>query len=477
MGPKVTLSPITSTVNWRNLFLPYSLLLLVSIGIRLAALSHPIYPNGIATDPKALLAILGESDAGSYLRLAFDLLDFKLEAENRWIALLWPPGMAGINLISLLFGQGFLIVFSVISAFLCSLPALAFIYSSTRVNRKTNKYVLQVAALISVINPVTLFFGTGIGMHNSDLIGLALFSSGMIMFLSSVLHTSNKSKVYFLIGLATSSSLFFRWSFLPILLFIVALIVTTSFISTSGLRFLIGAKKFFLYVTRKQAVYFLIAVAIITIPWTLVEMFVLHPGNFSPAWSISDWIWGSRWLTDSDALAAGQWVYDSGGNWACAISDPVVCEHYRQLALTQNPIYFPELRNAALNAVLSNPGGFVLERFHHLTLFWFETLGSIGAEGFWSQVIAWSAIISILTTTLSLIKFGKAQVMNISITIIPTGLVFLSLVMTHYEERYFFPIFAFALLGALFTVVTSLENRPTKAHVAKDYSNIRISEI
>ncbi|MFM1786396.1 MAG: hypothetical protein RL228_346 [Actinomycetota bacterium] len=462
MGTKVTLPPITSNVNWRALLLPYSLLLLMSIVIRLAGVTDTVYPNGLATTPEALLGTLGESDAGSYLRLAFDLLDFKLDAENRWIVLLWPPGMAGINLIALSFGQGFLVVFSLISALLCSLPALAFIYSSTRVNRKTTKYLLQIAALISVINPVTLFFGTGIGMHNSDLIGLALFSSGMIMLLSSVLNASHKRNIYFLIGLATSSSLFFRWSFFPILFFIVALLLTTSFVSTSDSRFLMRAKKHFLYVTRKQALYFSSAVAIITIPWTLIEMFVLHPGNFSPAWSISDWIWGSRWLTDSDALSAGQWVYDSGGNWACVISDPVVCEHYRQLAFTQNSIYFPELRNAALSAVLSNPGGFLLERFDHLKLFWFETLGSTGAEGFWSQVIAWSAIISILATTLSLIKFGKAQVMNIAITIIPTGLVFLSLVMTHFEERYFFPIFAFALIGALFTVATYLENRPTK---------------
>ncbi len=438
---------------------------LINLLIRLGGiLIFPGHSSGLFTTPNDLVQTLGESDAGSYLKLAIDLMDLKVEDQNRWILLLWPPGMASINVISILSPFGFLFSFSVISAAIWTLPSIALYQSTSDFQEKKARACLRIAAFSLVALPFTFNYSLTLGFHNSDMIGIALLATGFVFILRSYEVSATVTKHQFLLaGLLVGGSLYFRWANLPIVLALagltgLALLKLTKPNVTSGIARralnLVLPK-----ITRTDSLHVLLGIFLVTTPWTLVSIFVLHPTDHSPLWAVTDWIWGYRWLLDSDLEAAGgTWLLDSGTNWACNISPLEVCMKNRALAQSQDSQYFDVLRNSALSAAIQNPGEFLAERMRKLGLFWFNTLGS-SATVFHNYALGFSAILAgVLSSLLALIS-PKEHFGRFSVSVLPAGLVFSSLLFLHYEGRYLFPIFVLLWLGALYSVLSIVNDR------------------
>ena len=443
----------------------FALVFIANLLIRLwAILFLQGHASGLSTPPQQLLQVLGESDAGSYLRLALDLLDLKIKEENRWILLLWPPGMVSLNVASLISPFGYIFTFSALSAAIWTIPSLALYQSASDFTQKKARIVLVSLSLLIIVFPFTFNYAITQGFHNSDIVGVALLSAGFVYVFRSFNASSKTTRnQFFLAGALIGGSLYFRWANFPILLFIFAYLILV-FFNNSNSRFNRGLVSRGLALALSpikslSALRILIGIVIVTTPWTLVSMFILHPTDHSPLWSVSDWIWGYRWLLDTDLeKAGGQWLLDSGTNWACNISRTEVCLEYRQMAQSQDSQYFETLRNSALSAAIQNPAPFVSERLQHLSLFWFNSLGS-AASAVHNAALGISAIASFVFCIVMALFSPKKYLAQSIFSLVPASLVFASLLFLHYEGRYLFPIFVLLWLGALYIFINYLRDQ------------------
>jgi hypothetical protein len=405
-----------------------------------------------------LINALGGVDAANYLRIGLDLSDGVLTSNNLWILNLWPPGMPALYTLLLIL-PGTLVPKMVLVSSL--LWAVAGGITTAIIKPFGSKFALVGFILFWTLfsNPYAWVLGNGILFSDGIGSSLLVIFLGMIFVINRMLIDRRIMKVQSLIflsisaGLVLGVTLTFRWAFVIVVTFIgvfaliwalralIDLVIKKPSTSESG-----ETKNIFLFFISLG-----LGIFIAILPWTLVTQFKLHPGN--PTWSMGDYQWAQRWLTDDQLNKAGAgFLVEGNANWACEIS-PEDCSIMNGIALTNDGQKYDFLRNAAISVAAHHPVEFAINRFDAFGRAWFSSpgskVGSFDSVGYGLINISIGAAFIILAFKMR--KKFKIYVSVVSLLVL--GLI-AALFVAHLENRYLVPLIttlgvaAFTLGGA-----------------------------
>jgi hypothetical protein len=396
---------------------------------------------------QALLEKLGGGDAANYLRIGLDLQDGRLSSENLWILNLWPPGMTFLYT-GLLYLPGSLIPKMVVVSVVFWAFAGALVASILAARMR--RLVVFLFLFYWAFGTAAFSWLLGTGLLYSDGIGSAL----LIIFIALAFlagenrpdsSLSSRRRVFFalLAGFSLAVSLYFRWAYLVVVVFIVVFAVlgilwfaVRSFVSR---RTVVSDSK--RDVKRPEAIQVLaglaIGVIVVVAPWTAYVAVVLHPGN--PAWSTGDYQWAQRWLTDAQLINGGaSFLAEGGANWACKVA-PERCLELNPIAVANDSEDYPTLRDEALAAAVTNPIEFVANRLTFGTRAAFSLPGSpVGSFSGIEYGVLGAAMFLAMASLL--VRFFRRNVL-FSCTLLLSGMGLLAaLAVAHFETRYLIPI-------------------------------------
>lgn len=405
-----------------------------------------------------LINSLGGVDAANYLRIGKDLSDGVLSNENMWILNLWPPGMPVLYTV-LLAVPGSIVLKMLIISSICWALAGAFTLSLLAPSGSKVAIIGFLIFWLIISNPYAWTLGNGILF--SDGIGAAL----LIIFIN-LIFLINKQVTFegnyfnkrivmlsLIAGLSLGLSLTFRWAFVVS----VALVSIISLLFSIYLLLKLAINSFKMPSESNQNKYFKVFISIslgifiAILPWTIVTQIKLHPGN--PTWSMGDYQWGQRWLTDQQLNVAGaSFLVEGNANWACEIS-PERCKVLNKISLSGDSSKYTYLRDEAIKAAITHPIEFIANRSDVLFRSLFSSpnskVGSFDSIGYGvlNTLMAMCFIFLAIITR----KQFKLYVLMVTSTI--SGLL-IALGIAHVENRYLIPIVT--LLGtSAFTLLSS----------------------
>ncbi len=403
---------------------------ITAFGILFSLQTSPMAMSWIWASPKELSSAFGLSDSGSYLRLAMDLRDFRIEPENNWILSLWPPGMPALLFVLLSIPLPITPLIALVVAFFWTVPTYFFLDFFSK--EKGLPYIL-IWVLFWHANPVFWNWLLSEGVFNSEPLGLALSATSCVLLIKlSMTKGSHLKRDLVLAGITAAASLYFR----PTLLFpfaSAACLFVIWFLAKNA-----QTKRSLFFSTKNlvnQALPFLLPFIAITAPWTFIVLTIIHPGN--PSWVSNDYLWGQRWMT-SEYLNSigGQFLVEGGANWACLL-DPVICRELEPMAILQRSDDFDELRRLSFEAAMRNPLAFLELRLGNLSRAWMTLPGNtIGSSSNAATVISSSILILLLVASIIKKSFSKGNYLFAAAALSQVAI----LIFAHTETRYLLPI-------------------------------------
>jgi hypothetical protein len=408
-----------------------------------------------------LINALGGKDAANYLRIGLDLSDGVLTSSNLWILNLWPPGMPALYTLLIILPGTVVPKMVLVSSLLW---AVAGGITTAIIKPFGSKFALVGFIFFWTLfsNPFAWVLGNGILFSDGIGSSLLVIFLGLIFVINRMLIDRSKTRTKSLItisisaGLVLGVTLAFRWAFVIVVTLIgvfaliwamraiISLTIKKSSKSESG-----ETKNIFVVFVSLG-----LGMFIAILPWTLVTQFILHPGN--PTWSMGDYQWAQRWLTDDQLNKAGAgFLVEGNANWACEIS-PEDCSIMNSIALSSDGQKYDFLRNAAIAAAASHPVEFTKNRFDAFGRAWFSSpgskVGSFDSVGY--GIINMLIGVAFFILTFKMRKKFKIYVSVVSLLVL--GLI-AALFVAHLENRYLIPLIttlgvsAFTLGGAAIT--------------------------
>jgi hypothetical protein len=384
----------------------------------------------------------GPTDAGSYLRLAFDLSRLSVSAENIWILNLWPPGMSALNAIAISLPGSIFLWMILINVCLTALPVAMVL---TMAKTKVGFAWLIAISTVFVFQPNKswvltdgLFMSDGIGSHLL-LIGLLLGLRGFIGYKNGCAQ-SRVRKWFLLSGIAFALSLHFRVSFFPTVgvLVVLALIFLLFMVGRGTVQ-----KKHQVLITPISL--FLVSLFLTSAPWTIIVSTILHPGN--PSWSTGDYQWAQRWMTEDYLLdAKAGWLVAGEANWACDI-EPARCGELQDFVTSGDANHFDYLRQAAIQAAIANPLELLIVKTDPLAESTWTMAGSpITGNATSVQIIGYVVLVGLLLLSF----FVSVNQRNEAWLVVLLAFSYVAtLVISHVESRYMIPFWDLLLLGLM----------------------------
>lgn len=411
-----------------------------------------------------LINSLGGVDAANYLRIGKDISDGVLSNENIWILNLWPPGMPVLYTV-LIAIPGSVVVKMVIFSSLFWALAGAFSLSLITPSRSKLATIGFLVFWLLISNPYAWTLGNGIMFSDGLGAALLIVFVNLIFLINKKLNTEgnyfNKRIVILslLAGLSLGLSLTFRWAFVVsvALVSIFSLLCSVYFLLKLSIKHFIGPSG------QEQKNYFTVLITIslgiflAVLPWTIVTQFKLHPGN--PTWSMGDYQWGQRWLTDIQLSQANAgFLVEGNANWACEIS-PEQCIELNKIALSGDGSKYTYLRDEAIKAAIAHPVEYIANRSEVLFRAYFSSpnskVGSFDSIGY--GIV--NSLISFSFVFLAIISWKKYKLYVLMATITISGLL-IALGIAHVENRYLIPLVS--LLGATAFTLLSTRIKPKK---------------
>ncbi len=429
---------------------------ITAFGILFSLHTSPIASNWIWATPKELSSYFGLSDSGSYLRLAMDLRDFRIEPENNWILSLWPPGMPALLFVLLSIPLPITPLIALVVAIFWTLPTYFLLDFFSK--EKGLPYIL-IWVLFWHANPVFWNWLLSEGVFYSEPLGLALSATSCVLLIKlSMTKGSHLKKDLVLAGTTAAASLFFR----PTLIFpfaSAAFLFAIWFLAKNAqtIRSLfVGTKNLFI-----QALPFLLPFITITAPWTFIVLTFIHPGN--PSWVSNDYLWGQRWMTSEYLNSIGaQFLVEGGANWACLL-DPVKCRELEPMAILQLSDNFDNLRRLSFEAAISNPLAFLEFRLGNMSRAWITLPGNpIGSASNATTVLSLIVLILLLVASIIKKRFSIGNYLFASAVLSQVAI----LIFAHTETRYLLPIHETVIVWITFLYLKGSLNRNVKKEVS-----------
>ena len=429
--------------------------------------SDPLVGARTWSNTTELINALGGVDAANYLRIGQDLSDGTLTSDNLWILNLWPPGMPALYTL-LIFLPGAIVPKMVLVSSL--LWATAGGITTAIIEPFGSKYALVgfIAFWILFSNPFAWTLGNGILFSDGIGASLLVIFIALIFIINRKIIDRSKSQIKSLItlsitaGLVLGITLTFRWAFV----ILVTLIGLFALICAISAAMIFAIKKTSKRIKTTSKNMFIMGISlglgifIAILPWTMVTQFKLHPGN--PTWSMGDYQWAQRWLTDDQLNKAGAgFLVEGNANWACEIS-PEDCSIMNDVAVSNDGQNYDFLKNAAISAATKHPIEFAQNRLDAFSRAWFSSPGSkVGSF----DSVGYGLIDILIGIAFIILAFKSRKQFKIYVSIV--SLIILGLVaalsVAHLENRYLIPLIT-TLGVAAFTLgsVTLSEKTSTK---------------
>ncbi len=405
---------------------------------------------GISLDATSteLISSLGLSDPGNYMRVAVDLQDLTLSAENSWILNLWPPGMPlYLTVLTFISGNGnptaiatliFISLWSVLYAILMNILI-----------SKRYFFLSVVFSYLWLFSPLLTGYNTDYGLLASDGISSVIMAFVVILMFrlmsKRIPMTQNMFVLSVVIGFIWAIAAHFRmvWTFA-----IFASIVFSYFLFFLGTQIRRRSNNQNLDLQQSN-VLFLFSIAslvfvILLIPWTLIGEAKLHPGNYN--WSNGNYVWAQRWMSDQYLTDGGAgFLVEGNANWSCEI-DKIQCNEIANAEIAAGTFYsgygpysHSELRNRALLSAIESP----LHWLKIMTTKLFETWVTIPGASIGSAPNLLGGILTIFAYIASL--FFLIRNVITTNNIFALFMFFIStfaiaiLYLEHFESRYLIP--------------------------------------
>lgn len=406
-----------------------------------------ILNNGLFSTVEDILPSLGGSDPSWALIAALDLQDFRVQYENLWIFNLWPPGMPlyYLLLISLTNDSGVVFLNLMILTFFWSLS-----YSLMGKFLLHNKsYVgLVLFSIVWIFGPLPNYWMTGLGFFTSDALAMNIGALLVVLLLIKTLNDSREyiKKLYLIFIVGILMAILAHLKVIWLLTFLVV------FSASIIYYFTISIRKRYNNNLKKDFTTFLLVFSFfftLLLPWTyIVERFV-HPGSYS--WSTSNYQFSQRWMPSDYLLDNNASFLVSGGaNWACEINISKCNEIFASEISSPAPysglnISYEEFRRLAFREIVSDPFLFAKFKLEKTVQTWFSKPGA--SVGDYSGIFLGSLTIFFLLSSIIFLISQKPYNQNtIYILIFSHFILFLGLLVNHYETRYFLPLHVFSTL-------------------------------
>jgi hypothetical protein len=448
------------TQRWRKILLYFGLFSATAGGIILNIFYSAQKGHYFFAPTEELAEGFGGSDQGSYLRLALDLQDFDVQADNLWILELWPPGTPVVLAVFEALPGTLLPYLVFIVALIWSIPPYLLISSSPK------SWTLAVAVLsLWTFNPIFHNWLFGLGAFSSEFLGLPIFAASIAFLLRSAISVRPNRDLYFS-GALLGLSLYFRATLLPltVLTFFAGFAVFSMSLLLNLRRktTIVGPRTQIENLGTLVAGYlrYVLIVFLVAAPWAVIVFTILNPGSLT--WSDNDYLWGQKWTPSEDLISqGGTWLIQGGANWPC-ILNPAQCSAFGSETMSRE--YFQVARDAAMKTLFSNPGAFLSLRLENL-VYAFPTLPGSSIGDNQSPVTLVTYALFFTTYVVSLLRVPpenfKARlavnlVFAVSLFVILASFAILAVV--HIETRYLLPGHIVALLASGFFASLILRN-------------------
>ena len=415
--------------------------------------------NSIFENSESILISLGGADPAWYLKAALDLKDFDVENSNNWIFNLWPPGMPiyflGLDVLTL--NSGILILSLIVVNFLWSLNYA--IFAKYLLNYKS-KIGLVLFTIIWIFSPISEFWNSAYGLLSADAIALNISTLlTTILLISKSTETMSKKNFYI---------------FCFIIAILISILAHTRIIWLISTLILVGLGSFYIIVklifskiisgslggNAKNKAFLVITILYILslLPWTIVaEKYFRNSYSWIQA---SNYQFSQRW-TPSDYLSenGASFLVSGGANWACTLNEKLCNEIFISEVKAGNPysgqnLSYSDFQELTFNELRQNPINFLQLKSEIALQTWLSKPGdSIGTN---SGVPFGILTLSMLSASLAISLFLTDKIPGIVIILIIGHLLYFgSILVNHFETRYFLPLHAFSILQFFF-ILTKL---------------------
>lgn len=420
--------------------------------------------------PDRMVEIYGFADAGSYLQAALNLIATGTSTpEWAWVLNLWPPGMVWLDATIIKISPwDFGVTFALITAFAWSLALAILAWPFIRTLKSAAIVVVVELAILGTSPFQSWMFDEG--LFYADSLAVAMFLLGLALVVNRIRSAGpmiSWIRDGILAGIAFASAIYLRASYnlVPWALGAVALL-------TLILLVVQRRRRDVTYLWR-QAVLTGVAglsVLFLALPYTV---FLLQERDRAQFVRTEELVYEHAW-EDPDVKTIPQWMLDGGSTVGCDI-DPEQCAEFAKetaSGVTHSP---EELRDELIEAIVTHPGEFIVNRVSHVSTQWFaDELSSYSrAEtDYTSGPVTYAASHNynvahgLLYLALLVITFGSAIVLairgNWAMLIVPVlALAILApFAIVHVEVRYLIPLKFIGLLAPL--LVLMLWEQPTR---------------
>jgi hypothetical protein len=406
-----------------------------------------------------LIAGLGLSDTGNYMRVAVDVQDLTISQENKWIIGLWPPGMPGyLAFLTFISGGGNPTAIATL-VFISLWSLLYAILVSILISKKFLLIALGFS-YIWLFSPLLTGYNTDYGVLASDGISSIIMAFAVIIvFKLFSVHQSSSSKVIVLstlLGFTLATAAHFRlvWTFsilAGIILSYMFYFLANRLLSYSKSGNLASKRKDLLFPFSITSFVFVL----LLIPWTLIAEAKIHPGSYN--WSNGDYVWAQRWMSDQYLIDGGaSFLVEGEANWSCEI-DKEQCAEITQAEISAGTFYsgngpysYAEFRNRALISAVENPMHWLKIMTSKLLETWLTMPGApIGsAPNLLGGVLT---ILAYLASLFYLLRdFLRANNIFALFLFFVSTITVAVLYLEHFESRYMIPTQVLALVILVF---------------------------
>lgn len=404
-----------------------------------------IFPIGLETkhfgialteSPEKMATVFGQSDAGSYLSTALELVKLNGLTENKsWVLNLWPPGMPTLEAFLLKLGG------SAFATFYCLLVTIIWSFLISVVSRKIARHYGYLAAglgaaIILTGTPLQVWiFGDGI--FYAEGVSMAAFVAALVCLIKAaepISTSAEKTGWGILTGTFLALSAYFRSTFSTIEIALgVALVISLLVTFSPRLTSKIGlTRSVMMSHTRTTGAIFAVMFALME-PWFEFTMFVTRQGTRS--WSLVSGIFVRGAWQERDTSAG--FLKSGGVGWACEL-DKSFCESVQQFESATGTLYpIQDLARHMIATVLTHPLSYIQDRMYFISTGWFSFENSMGTLAIASGLITLFGFILVLTLSTRAALNG-----HLLMALIPlfSLMIFIPALIGHIEPRYFMPL-------------------------------------
>ncbi|WP_157981682.1 hypothetical protein [Protaetiibacter intestinalis] len=428
------------------------------------------YGIGLDATVPQLLKALGGSDSGSYTTLAYDYLDGTVDASNRWILNLWPPGVPFLLWVIMSVNGGALpIVPMLVITGIVWAAALALL-AAVLIGRRAF-VTLGLFSLAWLASPLL----TGWTIHNGAISSDGI-SAGLTAILALGIYLTSQPEFagirrgrrlrYFgglglLLGLLCLLRVTWLFAALAALAALGVYLLIRTIVRTTRRR-TPDAPAPLRHLTQWGV--FLVGFGLVTSSWTIALGTYVHPGSYS--WSSGDYQWAQLWMDDERLESYNaRFLIDGEANWACDI-DRAQCAELERVEVGKadgspydgnGPTTFSTFQRYALTTAITHPGPFIAMRSATTVEAWFAVPGD--------PVSSWTSVpfgaLSLLTFLAAIVILAIDSIRGRSgpfLLLMLAGAHLAMIWLTHFETRY---MMTFQVIGlvVIAIAVSPLERR------------------